>query len=141
MSRCAAHPIAQNPTCGWQLSSHPRQARGSLLSMATVIDGEKRYIDAFFKLTLRPAAAADVFPLFASLTAEQRRDIVELADSNHVVIRIFEVINRIAGNRGYVDVQTWAMSVLARERAPISTPLPPLHPASKPLEPPDHPLA
>src|SRR5260370_13110329 len=103
MSRCPDHPISSNPTCGWQLSSHPRQARGSLLSMATVIDGEKRYIDAFFKLTLRPAAAADVFPLFASLTAEQRRDIVALADPHHVLSSLFDVINRIAWNRGYVD--------------------------------------
>ncbi len=109
--------------------------------MATVIDGEKRYIDAFFKLTLRPAAAADVFPLFASLTAEQRRDIVELADSNHVVIRIFEVINRIAGNRGYVDVQAWAMSVLGRERARISNALARLQLVCKALEAADCPVA
>jgi hypothetical protein len=91
--------------------------------MANVIEGEKQYIDAFFKLTLRPAAAADVFPLFAALSPHQRQDVVELADSNHVIIRVFEVINRVAGNRGLAEIQAWAVSVLAAERARISNAL------------------
>src|SRR5215831_2265337 len=88
--------------------------------MAMVIDGETQYIDAFFKLTLRPTAAADVFPLIASLNPKQRRDVVELADSNHVVIRVFEVINRVAGNRGLSEIQAWTMSVLTAERGRIA---------------------
>lgn len=88
--------------------------------MATPIQGEKQYIDAFFKLTLRPPAAADVFPLLSSLTTEQRKDFVDLADSNHVVIRVFEVINRVAGNKGNAGVQAWAVSVLTAERERIA---------------------
>ena len=91
--------------------------------MATAIQGEKQYIDAFFKLTLKPTAAADLFPMLSALTPEQRQDFVELADSNHVVIRVFEVINRIAGNRGNADIQAWAVSVLTAERARISNAL------------------
>jgi hypothetical protein len=91
--------------------------------MATAIQGEKQYIDAFFKLTLKPTAAADVFPLLASLNAQQRQDFVELADSNHVIIRVFEVINRVAGNRGNADLQAWAVTTLAAERARIGNAL------------------
>lgn len=91
--------------------------------MATAIQNENQYIDAFLKLTLRPMSAADVFPLLNSLTEEQRKDFVELADSNHVVIRAFEVINRVAGNRGDKSLQAWAVDILAKERARISNAL------------------
>lgn len=91
--------------------------------MATAIQNENQYIDAFLKLTLKPTAAADAFPLLTSLTAQQRQDFVELADSNHVVIRAFEVINRVAGNLGHADVQAWAVEVLAKERARITNAL------------------
>src|SRR5947209_19212773 len=91
--------------------------------MATSIQGEKQYIDAFFKLTLKPTAAADLFPWLSSLTAEQRKDFVDLDDSNHVVIRVFEVINRVAGYKGNADVQAWAVTVLTAERARIANAL------------------
>ena len=58
-------------------------------------------------------------PMLSSLTPEQRQDFVEMADSNHVVIRAFEVLNRVAGNRGNSDIQAWAMETLAKERARI----------------------
>src|SRR5215470_8371352 len=88
--------------------------------MANVIQGEKQYIDAFFKLTLKPTSTADLLPLLNSLTPQQRQDFVELADSNHVVIRAFEVINRVAGNRGNAELQAWAVGVLTAERARIT---------------------
>ena len=102
--------------------------------MATAIQGEQQYIDAFFKLTLKPTSAADVFPLLASLTAEQRQDFVELADSNHVIIRVFEVINRVAGNRGKGDIQAWAMEVLSAERMRIGNALAHLQQVADTLE-------
>src|ERR1700742_5095596 len=91
--------------------------------MATAIQNENQYIDAFLKLTMRPTSAADVFPLLSSLTPQQRQDFVELADSNHVVVRAFEVINRVAGNRGNADLQAWAVEILGKERARISNAL------------------
>ena len=91
--------------------------------MATSIQNENQYIDAFLKLTLRPTSAADVFPLLSSLTPEQRQDFIDLADSNHVVIRAFEVINRVAGNLGAAGVQAWAVEILSRERARIANAL------------------
>ena len=91
--------------------------------MASVIESEKQYIDAFFKLTLRPTSAADVFPLLLSLDSRQRQEMVDLADSNHVVVRVFEVINRVAGNRGVPDIQAWAVGVLTSERGRIANAL------------------
>jgi hypothetical protein len=102
--------------------------------MATVIEGEKQYIDAFFKLILKPAAAADLIPWLGSLTPEQRQDFVELADSNHVVIRAFEVINRVAGNRCLPQLQGWALSVLAAERDRIGNALQHLQRVCRTLE-------
>ncbi len=91
--------------------------------MATAIQNENQYLDAFLKLTLRSASSADVFPLLHSLTEHQRRDFVELAGSNHVIIRVFEVINRVAGNRNEASLQAWAMEVLSQERARIENAL------------------
>lgn len=91
--------------------------------MATAIQGEQQYIDAFLRLTLKPMAAADVFPLLLSLTPEQRKDFLDLADSNHVVVRAFEVISRVAANLGHTELQAWAVSVLAAERDRIANAL------------------
>lgn len=102
--------------------------------MAHVIQGEKQYIDTFFKLTLKPTTAADSFTLLNSLTPEQRQDFLDLADSNHVVIRVFEVINRVAGNRGNRDLQAWAVGVLTAERARIANALSRLQPVCEALE-------
>ncbi len=102
--------------------------------MATAIHNESQYIDAFLKLTLRPTSAADVFPLLSSLTPEQRQDFIDLADSNHVVIRAFEVINRVAGNLGNAGVQAWAVETLTKERARIANALSHLEQICKALE-------
>lgn len=102
--------------------------------MADIIQGEKQYIDAFFKLTLKPSSAADLFPLLNSLTPQQRQDFSDLADSNHVVIRAFEVINRIAGNRGDGGLQAWAVGILTTERARINNALEHLQPVCEALE-------
>jgi hypothetical protein len=91
----------------------------SVWAMASVIEGEKQYIDAFFKLTLRPTSAPDIIPLLLDLDPAQRQDLVDLADSNHVVVRVFEVINRVAGNRGLTELQAWAVGILTSERERI----------------------
>ncbi len=102
--------------------------------MATAIQNENQYIDAFLKLTLRPTSAPDVFPLLSSLTPQQRQDFVDLADSNHVVVRAFEVINRVAGNRGNASLQAWAVDTLSKERARIANALNHLEPVCNALE-------
>jgi hypothetical protein len=91
--------------------------------MAIPIAHEKEYLDAFFKLTLRPASAADLTWHLDSFTLRQKRDFVELADSNHVVVRAFEAINRLAGTRGLTEQQAWALEVLSGERERINNAL------------------
>jgi hypothetical protein len=88
--------------------------------MAAPIANERKYLDSFFKLTLRPAAAADLTSWLDSFTEKQRQDFVELADSNHVVVRAFENINRLAGNRDMPALQAWALEVLTAERERIN---------------------
>ena len=90
--------------------------------MALPIANEKEYLDSFFKLTLRPAAV-DLAPWLDSLSGQQRKDFVELADSNHVVVRAFEIVNRLAGNRGMSSLQAWALEVLSAERQRITNAL------------------
>jgi hypothetical protein len=102
--------------------------------MAKAVEAEKKFIDAFLKLTLRPTSAPDIFPLLTSLTPEQRREFADLANSNHVIVRAFEVINRVAGNRGNADIQAWAISVLTVERARIATALAQLEQVCNTLE-------
>src|SRR5205807_5525218 len=102
--------------------------------MAKVVEAEKQYIDAFLRLTLRPTSAADVFPLLISLTPAQREDFADLANSNHVVVRAFEVINRVAGNRGNADIQACAITVLSKERTRIAAALPQLEQVCNALE-------
>jgi hypothetical protein len=132
-------PFEQLPTAIYNLScaAHILTAENTLLefrAMANIIQGEKEYIDAFLKLTLRPTSAADVFPLLTSLTPEQRQDFADLADSNHVLVRVLEVINRIAGNRGDSGLQAWAVPVLAAERHRIHNALTQLEQVCKALE-------
>lgn len=102
--------------------------------MANVIQGEQQYIDAFLRLTLKSTSAAEVFPLLTSLTPEQRTQFVELADSNHVVVRAFEVVSRVAANLGHTEIQAWAVSVLAAERGRISNALAQLEQVCNALE-------
>ncbi len=102
--------------------------------MADIIQGEKQYIDAFFKLTLKPTSAADVVPLLHSLGPKERQDFADLAESNHVVIRVFEVINRISGNRGDRELQAWAVTALTAERLRIANALSRLQPICQALE-------
>jgi hypothetical protein len=116
----AVFPAANSEPATLILNPQAGSTSRPSLFMANVIDGEKQYIDAFFKLAFRPAAAADVFPLFISLSPRQQQDVVKLASSNHVIVRVFEVINRIAGNRGQAEIQAWAVGTLAAERERIA---------------------
>lgn len=88
--------------------------------MAHVIQNEQKYIDALLRLTLNPQSAADVVPLLASFTATQRGAFVDLADSNHVIVRVFDVIRTLPADNGNAGIHAWAADVLAAERARIN---------------------
>src|SRR4029077_9343293 len=51
-----------------------------------------------------------------------------------VVVRAFEVINRVAGNRGNASLQALAVETLSKERGGITNALNPLEPGWNALE-------
>jgi hypothetical protein len=77
------------------------------------------------QLVLNPATAEPAVTYVAGLTNDQRDALVSLADSNHVVIRAFQVVAQMAGENS--DLYNWANGVLAKERARIQNALTFLH--------------
>jgi hypothetical protein len=84
------------------------------------------------QLTLNPATAEPAVTYIAGLTNEQRDALVSLADSNHVVIRVLQVVAQMAGENS--DLYNWANGVLAKERARIQNALTFLHQICDALE-------
>lgn len=77
------------------------------------------------QLTLNPATAEPAVNYVAGLTNEQRDALASLADSNHVVIRAFQVVAQMAG--GNTELAGWANGVLAKEEVRIQNALTYLH--------------
>ncbi len=78
-------------------------------------------IHALSQLTLDPANAEPSVRYVAGLAAEQRDQLVALADSNHVVIRAFSVVAKQASADR--ELAEWANGVVARERLRIDNAL------------------
>ena len=55
--------------------------------MATSIQNEKEHVQALSLLALAPDRAAGAVRYVESLTPESREQMIELADSHHVVVR------------------------------------------------------
>jgi len=77
------------------------------------------------QLTLNPATAVPAVDYIAGLAPEQRDALVALADSNHVVIRAFQVVAQMAGTHD--ELAIWANDVLSKEQARIQNALTFLH--------------
>jgi hypothetical protein len=84
------------------------------------------------QLTLNPSAAEPAVNYVAGLSHDQRDALVSLADSNHVVIRAFQVVAQMAG--GNAELAGWANGVLVRERSRIQNALTFLHHICNELE-------
>jgi hypothetical protein len=84
------------------------------------------------QLTLNPTAAESAAQYVADLTDEQRMALVSLADSNHVVVRAFQVVEQMAGSN--IDLAAWANGVLVKEQARIQNALTYLHHICNALE-------
>ena len=91
--------------------------------MAMVSPKEKAHIEALSTLTLNPAKAAGVLNHLASLTSEERRELISLADSNHVVIRALEPLAKAAALAGGAGLQRWSEDAIASEQARIANAL------------------
>ena len=105
-------------------------------------------LDVLSRLTLDPEHAQGAVDYVAALNSEQRDALVMLADSNHVVMRAFQVVARGAANTpqihtsqggktaiaGGPDLAGWAQNVLAREQERIQNALIFLHKICDELE-------
>ncbi|HUI85217.1 MAG TPA: hypothetical protein VL240_13390 [Candidatus Binatia bacterium] len=89
-------------------------------------------LDALSRLTLDPQNDAGAVSYVAALSNGQRDELVSLADSNHVVMRAFQVVARQAGND--TELAGWANGVLAKEQQRIQNALTFLHHICEALE-------
>ncbi|MFB3813332.1 MAG: hypothetical protein ACE14L_04405 [Terriglobales bacterium] len=89
--------------------------------MASAVPCEKEHLDALSLLTIAPANAAGAVAHIAGLDAQQRSDFLELADSNHVVVRSLLSLQELARDKNGLD--HWINANLANEYARIQNAL------------------
>jgi hypothetical protein len=89
--------------------------------LATSIAQEREHIEALSQLTLAPDRAGAAALHMARLTREQRAQLLELADSHHVVVRSLRTLRTLAIDN--TDLQRWIEDALAAEDARIQNAL------------------
>ncbi len=82
-------------------------------------------LDALLRLTLDPQHSEAAVSYVAGLSSDRRDALVMLADSNHVVMRAFQVVALEAGSDS--ELGRWARGVLATEQRRIQNALTFLH--------------
>ncbi len=93
--------------------------------MPTLPNKNSQELHVLSQLTLNPATAEPAVTYVAGLSTQQRDALVSLADSNHVVVRAFQVVAQMSG--GNTELAAWANGVLAKEQARIQNALTYLH--------------
>jgi hypothetical protein len=74
-----------------------------------MVSQEREYIHALSLLTLDPAQADEAVRYVAGLTAAERETFVSMADSNHVVLRALEPLQRVTKTPiSAKDAQMWS---------------------------------
>ena len=89
-------------------------------------------LDALSRVTLVPEHAQTAIAYVDGLASDQRDALVSLADSNHVVMRAFQVVANQAGNNS--ELSAWANGVMAKEQRRIQNALTFLHHICEELE-------
>ena len=102
--------------------------------MASKLNREAEYLDAFFALTLNPPNAAQAVKLVGSLTPQERAEFVALSDSHHVTVRALRTVVDHANRNRDVELAKWAGEEIDKERKRISTALVYLHSVCEELE-------
>src|SRR5437660_5445783 len=82
----------------------------------------QRSIDALLHLNLNPESA-DPLRYVAELDATQRAEFIGIANRNHVVVRVCNVISSHAQRLGSEELKEWTRGVLAAESARIDNAL------------------
>ena len=98
------------------------------------IAGEKEHLHALSALTLNPSNVVDAVKYVASLSDDERQDLLSLADSHHVIIRALEPVRATALALGNVDLAGWAGAAISKERSRIANALNWLEQICKELE-------
>jgi hypothetical protein len=88
--------------------------------VATPIQNEKEHVQALSLMALSPERAASAVRYVESLSPEIREQLMELADSHHVVVRSLQPIIQHTNNPA---LKTWAERKLVQENARIANAL------------------
>ncbi len=89
--------------------------------MATTIPRENEHLQALSLLTIAPESAAGAVNHVAGLDAQQRADLLELADSHHVVVRALRSLQELIPGRN--GLNHWINASLGNEHARIKNAL------------------
>ncbi len=89
--------------------------------MATTISHEKEHLEALSLLTLAPENAAGAVSHIAGLDAQQRTDLLDLADSHHIVLRT--LLPLAAATKDKNGLQQWISASLGAEQNRIQNAL------------------
>ena len=113
-----------------------------------MVPHERESIHILSMLTLNPSDAGEAVHYVAGLNAEEREKFVSLADSNHVVLRALEPLEKAAKGPisandaqiwgteagGKSELARWASEVMAKEHARIDNAVAKLHEIVRALE-------
>jgi hypothetical protein len=111
--------------------------------MALATPEEKQIIHILSLLALNPEHPNEKFTAFARLDEPEREQFLSLADSNHVVLRVLEPIERLAASRAagagaaaanYAEIAEWTGTQIERERGRVAKALDALHEICSALE-------
>ncbi len=84
-----------------------------------MVPEEREHIHALSLLTLNPSQPDEAVRHVAGFKAEERETFVSLADSNHVVLRALEPLQKAAQASGNSELAQWAAAVMEKEHARI----------------------
>jgi hypothetical protein len=88
---------------------------------------EKQNIHALLVLTLNPSRIDDILPHLSSLSASEREDFLNLADSHHVILRALTPLQNATVTNGNSDLSSWAAAAINLEHDRIGNALDYLH--------------
>lgn len=88
---------------------------------------EQQCIHVLLQLTLSPQNAAAAIAHVGAFNAEQRLELLDLANSHHVILRALQPVFSQATLAGNTELAAWAATAMEKEKARISTALRYLH--------------
>jgi hypothetical protein len=100
--------------------AHPRQ-------MQERDSRDQQYVHLLLQLTLSPGNDGAPVSRVGSFGAEQRRELLDMAGSHHVVLRVLQPVLQQATVNGNTGLAGWATAEIEKEKTRIATALRYLH--------------